>query len=120
MYKCRMTYIYLAILTIILGLFSRYGFIEFPDFVGNVLWATFIYMLFRILFIDMKKEKVAFIALVFLVFIELTQLYHAPLIDSLRGTILGGIILGYCFHYDDIVSYFIGILIGFLSDKRLF
>ena len=118
--KIIINYLYLIIITIFLGLFSRFSFIDFPKFIGDILWATLVYWIFCILFLKLKRIEIAFIAFSFSIFIELSQLYHAPLIDAVRGNFLGGIILGFGFSFCDIFYYFIGIFIGFLIDKRLF
>ena len=51
-------------------------------------------------------------AIVFCYFIEFTQLYHAPWIDDIRKTALGGLILGYGFLWSDILAYSIGVAVG--------
>ena len=113
-------YIYISLVIIFLGLFSRYGFIPFPSLVGNIIWATFIYFVIRIIYIKQKKYIVAIISSIFLILIEFSQLYHAPWINDIRNFSLAGIVLGYCFHYDDLLSYIFGVFVGFMIDKRLF
>jgi len=115
-----MKYFYISIVTILLGLFSRFSFIEFPKFVGDILWATLVYWIFCIILTDTKKIKIAFYSFIFSISIEVSQLYHAPFIDAIRANILGGIILGFGFSFSDIFYYFLGILLGFFIDKRLF
>ena len=44
-----------------------------------------------------STRTVAFLAMAFSIAIELSQLYHAPWIDSIRQTTLGGLILGLAF-----------------------
>ena len=50
----------------------------------------------RILFPKIET-KLAFISLLFCYGIEMSQLYHAQWIDSIRATTLGGLVLGYGF-----------------------
>jgi hypothetical protein len=50
----------------------------------------------------------------FSIAIELSQLYHAPWIDSIRHTTLGGLILGFDFVWSDLVCYAVGVGIGVL------
>ena len=50
------------------------------------------------------------LALAFLV--EISQLYHAPWIDSIRQTTLGGLVLGFGFLWTDFVCYSVGIATG--------
>ena len=56
------------------------------------------------------------LALAFSVAVELSQLYHAPWIDSIRQTTLGGLILGFDFVWSDLVCYALGVGLGVLVD----
>ena len=61
----------------------------------------------------------------FSLMIELSQLYHAPWIDAIRRTRLGGLVLGYGFLWSDLACYAVGVvcgafaelLIGWLKDR---
>jgi Protein of unknown function (DUF2809) len=53
----------------------------------------------------------------FSVVIEISQLYHAPWIDSIRQTTLGGLILGYDFVASDLTCYALGIGLGVLFES---
>ena len=52
------------------------------------------------------------LAMIFSVAIELSQLYHAPWIDSIRHTTLGGLILGFGFLWSDLACYAVGVGLG--------
>ena len=52
----------------------------------------------------------------FSVAVEVSQLYHAPWIDSIRHTTLGGLILGFDFLWSDLVCYAVGVGLGVLVD----
>ena len=54
------------------------------------------------------------LALAFLV--ETSQIYHAPWIDSIRQTTLGGLVLGFGFLWTDLVCYSVGIVTGSLTE----
>lgn len=54
------------------------------------------------------------LALAFLV--EISQIYHAPWIDSIRQIMLGGLVLGFGFLWTDLVCYSVGIAIGSLAE----
>lgn len=54
------------------------------------------------------------LALAFLV--EISQLYHARWIDSIRQTALGGLVLGFGFLWTDLVCYSVGIVTGSLTE----
>ena len=52
----------------------------------------------------------------FSVAIELSQLYHAHWIDSIRHTTLGGLILGFGFLWSDLACYAVGVGIGVIVE----
>jgi hypothetical protein len=47
--------------------------------------------------------------------VEISQLYHAPWIDSIRQTTLGALVLGFGFLWTDLVCYSVGIATGSLA-----
>ena len=49
--------------------------------------------------------------------VELSQLYHAPWIDSIRETTLGGLILGFGFLWSDTACYTVGVGLGVLLER---
>ena len=58
----------------------------------------------------------ATISLVLAFVVEISQLYHAPWIDSIRHTTLGGLVLGFGFLWTDLVCYTVGIVIGAVAE----
>jgi hypothetical protein len=89
------------------------------DYVGDAIWAGMIYFGFRMIQSQIICLKSAICAIIFCFAIEFLQLYHAPWIESLRHTKIGGLILGFEFVWSDLVSYTIGILIAFMIDNQL-
>ena len=74
------------------------------------------------IYIKKPSKHIALHALVFSISIELSQLYHASWIDTLRYTRIGGLVLRYVFMWSDIVCYVLGITLGCFSEiikKRL-
>lgn len=118
--------IYLSLLTIVvvLGLGSRKFSDILPDFLanyaGDTLWALMVFLGFGFLFKKASSVSIAIYALVFSFSIEISQLYHAPWIDSIRSTTIGGLILGFGFLWSDLVCYSIGIMIGLVFEKLFF
>ena len=114
----RLLYAMFTILVIILGLSSRKFAFALPallnDYLGDALWALMIFIGFGFLFPKIETKKLAFISLMFCYGIEVSQLYHAEWIDSIRATTLGGLVLGYGFLWSDLVAYTIGVGVGFL------
>ena len=120
MRRNRILYLILTIITIILGLLSRkvQGLPQIiSSYSGDALWALMVFFLFSFLF---NKKSTIFILVISIIFsygIEISQLYHAPWIDSIRATTLGGLILGFGFLWIDLICYTVGIVIGAIIDK---
>lgn len=122
MYRNRNRLLYLLMVTIVicLGLLSRRISDHLPDLInlvlGDILWALMVYLLIRTVFRSWSIRKVALTGLSFSFLIELSQIYHAPWIDAIRNTTLGGLILGFGFLWSDLVAYSIGIGFGIIID----
>ncbi|QKZ13375.1 DUF2809 domain-containing protein [Spirosoma sp. KUDC1026] len=104
---------------LLLGLASRrflgdYSFVKL--YVGDALWALMVYFGGAFVFRRWTISAVATATLGFSVGIELSQLYHAPWIDSLRATRLGGLILGFSFVWSDLLCYVVGVGLGVLIE----
>ncbi|MED0940586.1 DUF2809 domain-containing protein [Bacillus cereus] len=116
----RLLYALFTIFVIILGLSSRKLAFALPhllnEYLGDALWALMIFTGFGFLFPKIETKKLAFISLLFCYGIEVSQLYHAEWIDSIRATTLGGLVLGYGFLWSDLVAYTIGVGVGFLFE----
>ncbi len=119
----RLLYAMFTILVIILGLSSRKFAFALPallnDYLGDALWALMIFIGFGFLFPKIETKKLAFISLMFCYGIEVSQLYHAEWVDSIRATTLGGLVLGYGFLWSDLVAYTIGVGIGMFCEFML-
>lgn len=77
-----------------------------------MLWAGMFLFLLRIFFSKMKMSLLALICFGLGVADELLQLYHAPWIESIRQTRIGGLALGFGFLWSDIVCYAVGVLLA--------
>lgn len=107
-----------------MGLLSRKFMFIFPKsiapFVGDVFWAMMVYYGFRFLFLKLTILKSFLVAIIFSFSIEVSQLYQADWINNIRATTLGGLVLGYGFLWEDLISYSIGIVLGVAIDKFVF
>lgn len=116
----RLLYALFTIVVIILGLSSRKFSFALPhlsnDYLGDALWALMIFTGFGFVFPKMTTKKLAFFSLIFCYGIEVSQLYHANWIDSIRATTLGGLVLGYGFLWSDLVAYTIGVGVGMMCE----
>ena len=118
----RILYGLLTLVVVVLGVGSRrfFGDVSFiRTYVGDALWALMVFFGIAFFFTRMAVRAVALAAILFSVGIELSQLYHASWIDSLRATRLGGLVLGFGFLWSDILCYGVGIACGVIIDTAL-
>jgi hypothetical protein len=114
-------WIALIALVIPLGLGSRRYAHALPGFVaayaGDTLWALAAFLGFGLVLPRASTRTIAALAITFSVLIEVSQLYHAPWIDSIRHTTLGGLILGFDFVWSDLVCYTAGVGLGVILER---
>ena len=103
-------------LSVALGLGSRRYAASPPGIVaayaGDTLWAFVAFLGIGLLARRASTWAVAVLAMSFSAVIEVSQLYHAPWIDSVRRTTLGGLALGYGFLWGDLACYAVGVGLG--------
>jgi Protein of unknown function (DUF2809) len=113
----------LIALDIALGLGSRRfdhslpGFVA--DYAGDMLWALVAFVAIGLFLPRLSTWRIAALAMSFSVMIEVSQLYHAPWIDSIRGTTLGALVLGHGFLWSDLACYVAGVGLGVLGELIL-
>ena len=109
-----------AAATVFLGLASRRFRSVLPAFAGayagDTLWALMVYLGLGALFPTVRAGRRLTAALLFSYSIETSQLYHAPWIDAVRATTLGGLVLGFGFLWSDWVCYTVGTGAGFVAE----
>ena len=115
-----------ALLTLpvaLLGIGSRRLAAHLPHVVsayaGDALWATLVFLLVVFLWPHLARRQAAFVALLFSLLVEVSQLYHAPWIDAIRATTLGGLVLGFGFLWSDLLCYAVGVAIGVILDVAI-
>ena len=112
-----------AVAVVFVGLASRRYQAVLPKFVGeyagDTLWALMLSLLVSALLAGRTVAYRATISLVLAFLVEISQLYHAPWIDSIRNTTLGGLVLGFAFLWTDLVCYTVGIIIGAVAEFGL-
>lgn len=118
----RTTYFLLIPLIIILGLASRK--FSAPSswvflYLGDVLWATLFYFIYRFLFIHKTFLTNTLITITWCFVIEFSQLYQSDWINTIRTTTLGALILGSGFLWTDLGCYIIGVGLGLAIDRIL-
>ena len=112
--------IILIALVCLLGIGSRRyahvlsGFIA--AYAGDTLWALAAFLGFGLVLPRASTRTIACLAMAFSVAVEFSQLYHAPWIDSIRQTTVGGLILGFGFMWSDLACYAAGVALGVCVD----
>lgn len=116
MKKKRVVYFTLVCVVILLGLISRQlSFV--PLFTGDLLWAVMMFFIVRVIFPKRAPMLIVFISLILCYAVEVSQLYQAEWINTIRQTLPGRLILGQGFLWSDIVSYTLGILLALFFEQ---
>ncbi|OYU94810.1 MAG: hypothetical protein CFE21_14060 [Bacteroidetes bacterium B1(2017)] len=119
----RIVSLFAFVTCILVGLASRRYAIYFPDLVntylGDAIWAMMVYFLMQSIFIGSNRNRILLFTMCFCFFIELSQLYHAPWIDGIRHTTLGGLVLGFGFLWSDILAYTFGAIGAYLLSFQI-
>lgn len=119
----RLLYSGLTLVIVILGLGSRRYSGYLPQsvnpYIGDILWALMVFLLIGTILNRHSSEQIALGAIVFSFSIELSQLYHASWIDQIRSTVIGGLVLGFGFLWSDLLSYIVGVTIGYFFDRQI-
>ena len=86
-------------------------------YAGDTLWALVAFLGIGLILPRASTWRVASLAMSFSVMIEVSQLYHAPWIDSIRGTTLGALVLGHGFLWSDLACYAVGVGLGVAVER---
>ncbi len=112
-----------CVAVIALGLASR-ALPVFPitlgKYPGDALWALMVFFGLAFLRPELRPLHLALLALTVSWVVELSQLYQAPWINSIRATRPGHLVLGSQFHWPDLLAYATGALAGLALDVSLF
>lgn len=123
MIRIRFLYIIAAVVVVLAGLASRRYREHLPAFLaeyaGDTLWALMLFLLVSALLAGRPLWLRSAIALGLALLVEISQLYHAPWIDSIRQTTLGGLVLGFGFLWSDLVCYSAGIAFGVVAESAV-
>ena len=122
MKKRLFVYVVLCAVTIVAGLSIRRHAASLSivgQYAPDALWAMLIYWLFAIVLFERPLPVIAVTSILFCYLDEISQLYHAPWIDSIRATRLGGLVLGFGFLWSDLVCYTVGVACAVSIDFAL-
>ena len=119
----RVDYLFSAIVVLFAGLASRRYRTHLPSFIGeyggDFLWALMLFLVVSFILAGRPLFQRCIIALVLAFAVEVSQLYHAPWIDGIRSTTLGGLVLGFGFLWSDLVCYLVGITAGAFAELTM-
>ncbi|MGP0065688.1 MAG: DUF2809 domain-containing protein [Isosphaeraceae bacterium] len=106
-----------------LGIGSRRFAGHLPGFIaayaGDTLWALALFLLLGLIMPRIATRRLAALASLISLAVEVSQLYHAPWIDSIRQTRLGGLVLGFGFLWSDLICYAVGIALGAAIERGI-
>ena len=109
-------YLVLVYLVLLLGLATRWSGLPWPAWVvayaGDGLYALMVFLGLGFLFPRAGTLVLGAACLAFCYGVEVSQLHHAPWIDGIRATRLGGLVLGYGFLWADLLCYTVGTAVG--------
>jgi hypothetical protein len=117
----RVVWFGLIVVVALLGIGSRRFGAYLPNFVstyaGDTLWALAAFLGLGLLLPRASTLRVGLLAITFSLLVEVSQLYKAPWIDSIRRTTVGGLALGFDFVWSDPACYAVGVGLGILIDR---
>jgi hypothetical protein len=118
--RSRFVYLILVGVAIAIGLVLHSRVIPMPvilrKYSGDGLWALMVFLALGLMFNRASTGRLALAAYCFAAMIEVSQLYHAPWIDSIRATMLGALVLGSTFNWPDFIAYAVGIGVGTIGE----
>lgn len=119
--RSRLIYGVLIILVVVCGLASRSAWATaWPRFVqayaGDTLWALALFLGLAFSFPTFSTVRIALVTLVLSYAVELSQFYQADWINAVRGTRIGGLILGFGYKWSDLVCYTVGCGLGVVGE----
>jgi hypothetical protein len=83
---------------------------ELAENLGDALWAVLVYLLIAFVWRRQRSCWIGMAALAVSVVVECSQLCHAPWIEAVRKTTLGGLVIGWGFSWGDLAAYACGIM----------
>ena len=115
--RSRPTYGMLIILAAICGLASRSAWAAalprcVQTYAGDTLWALALFLGLAFSFPTLATMRIALLTLVLSYAVEISQFYQADWINAIRGTRIGGLILGFGFKWSDLLCYTVGCGLG--------
>ena len=121
--RTRGSYIALALGTIALGLGVHWRGAAlsptFRDILGDALWAAMVTWLVGAVAPGVSLRIRAAAALALCVGVEVSQLYHTTMLDALRSTTAGELVLGSGFDPRDLAAYTLGVFAAAFLERAV-
>lgn len=109
-----------AALTVCAGLGSRAFGAHLPrfvaDYAGDALYATLVFVLAAFAIPRAKGAHLALVAFGISALVEVSQAVHVGVLDAVRATLPGRLVLGTTFVWSDFPCYLAGALLGLAVD----
>jgi len=86
---------------------------------GSILWGAMVYWLLATIFVSSRPFRIAAVALILAVAVELFRLWHTPTLDAFRLTTAGALLLGRVFSLWNVAAYATGIAAALALDRIL-
>ncbi len=122
----RNRWIYAAVIAVVIfsGLVSRSHLAaHLPVFIatyaGDTLWALTVFLCLAFVFRGLRTSLVALVAIIISFSVEISQLYQAQWINTIRHTHVGALLLGAGFKWSDLLCYTVGVIIGFTGERLI-
>jgi hypothetical protein len=85
-------------------------------YLGSALWGSMVYCLMASLMPNANPVRIAITATIVAASVEFSQLWHADVLDAVRSTRVGVLLIGKFFSWWDIAAYASGIALVALFD----
>ena len=119
-FRKRRWYLLAVVTTIAVGLASRWFSQVLPasagKYPGDALWSLMVFFGMGAIFSKAASLHLGFGALGFSFGIEILKLCQAPWLASLRHTMLGHLVFGHVFSWQNLIAYTVGVLVGLILE----
>lgn len=119
----RIVYGIIAFFIMVIGLLSRQiptPLMElFGKYPGDIFWAMMLFFALGTVSERLSTVRLALLTMAMATTVELSQLYHADWLDTIRRNFIGHLVLGASFSVYDIVAYGFGIIFGASIDHAI-
>ena len=110
--KKKWTLLVIVVILIPLGFYSKFysgpGSTWVNNSLGGILYVIFWSLLFSVIIQQAKSWKIVLIVLIFTCILEVLQLWHPPILESIRASFIGRALIGTSYSRLDLLHYLLG------------